>query len=568
MPTDPTTPTSSAVAQPPPTTPGIDFPVAATLSGTAGPDTLSGGFGNDVIDGNQGDDLLKGGAGDDTVVWDAGDGSDTVDGGTGSDTLRVNGSDVGETVDLAAAGDHLRLTRDVSGASVDADNVERVVINALGGPDIVFVGALRATDVRQVDVDLAASGGGGDGAADTVVFNGLVSGTSADRITFSVKDGVTSVNGLGVGLGISHADDTDRLNLNTGGGADTLDATGAVGGIGVHFDGGDGADVLAFNGGSGGDEITIARAGAPGDLGLILNGALARVALTNVETISIDAGAGDDQVTGQNGIAPFALTVDGGTGNDTLRGTDGNDTLSGGAGNDLIDGNIGKDLMLGGAGDDTLQWDPGDGSDTLDGGSGFDTLAFNGSNAGEAIEVSALADGHAQLTRNIAAVTMDLDNVERVAIRALGSTDAVTIDDLRTTDVKQVDVDLTGFDGNGDGAADTVTFTGLAGGTSADRVVLSTAVGVTSATGLGGLTLSVRGGEVADALNLDTGAGNDTLDASALNSDMTVNFNGGDGTDAVVFNGGSGADEIGIARAGGPGNIGFLLNGGVARVAL
>src|SRR6185503_2060131 len=91
--------------------------------------------------------------------------------------------------------------------------------------------------------------------------------------------------------------------------------------------------------------------------------------------------------------------------------------------------------------------------------SGTDTLAFNGSNAGEQIEVSANGS-RARLTRNIAGITMDFDGIEGVAIRALGSSDAITVDDLDGTAVKTVDVDLGGFDGNGDGAADTETVNG------------------------------------------------------------------------------------------------------------
>ena len=573
MPTVPTTPDPTAQVPPPPTTPGIDFPLAgATLTGTNDPETLSGGAGPDLITGGRGDDLLNGGGGDDTFVWNPGDGSDTVNGGADFDTLRFNGAVINESFDLSAQGDHLRLFRDVAAINMDVDNVERVVINALGGADTVTIGALRGTDVRQVDVNLAATNGGsgGDGAADSIIFNGLAGGTSSDRISFSTTAGVTAVSGLGTALNITGADDPDRLTINAGGGADTLDATGLNNAITVNFNGGDGTDVLTFNGGAGADEIGVVRAGsAPGDLGFLLKDALVgHVALQNVETIAIDAGAGDDLVFGQNGIAPFALTVDGGTGNDTLRGSDGNDTLSGGAGNDLLDGNIGRDVLLGGSGDDTLQWDPGDGSDTLDGGAGTDTMAFNGSNIGEEIELSALAGGHAQLTRNVAAITMDVDNVERVAIRALGGADTITVDDLRSTDVKQVDVELGGFDGAGDAAADTVVFTGLAGGTSADRIAVSTLGGVVSTT-LQGLALNISHADVGDALNIDTGGGADTLDASDLNSDLTVNFNGGDGADVLTFNGRAGADDIGIARAGAAaGNLGFLLNGATARVAL
>src|SRR5262249_12346229 len=152
----------------------------------------------------------------------------------------------------------------------------------------------------------------------------------------------------------------------------------------------------------------------------------------------------NDLLAGQNGIAAFTqVTLDGGAGDDDLRGGDGADTLIGGSGNDHIDGNIGADTATMGSGDDTFQWDPGDGSDTVDGQGGTDTLAFNGSNAGEEIHVT----GHS-LTRNIAAITMNYTSIEGVNVRTLGSVDQVILDDL--TGLKTVNVDLGAFDGTGD----------------------------------------------------------------------------------------------------------------------
>ena len=84
----------------------------------------------------------------------------------------------------------------------------------------------------------------------------------------------------------------------------------------------------------------------------------------------------------------------------------------GGAGNDFVDGNIGADTAQLGSGNDTFQWDPGDGSDTVDGQAGNDTLAFNGSNIGENIDARRQRP-RVRLTRNVAAITMDLDGIEQ-----------------------------------------------------------------------------------------------------------------------------------------------------------
>ena len=156
-----------------------------------------------------------------------------------------------------------------------------------------------------------------------------------------------------------------------------------------------------------------------------------------VENLVVRGLAGADTINGQNGIGALThLTLDGGAGDDTLRGGDGADLLLGGGGDDLADGNIGADTALLGAGDDRFQWDPGDGSDTVEGQGGSNALSFNGSNIGENIDVSANGS-RVRLTRDVAAITMDFDNIQRLDVRALGGSDAVTVNDLTGTDAQE-----------------------------------------------------------------------------------------------------------------------------------
>ena len=174
--------------------------------------------------------------------------------------------------------------------------------------------------------------------------------------------------------------------------------------------------------------------------------------------VVVNAGGGDDEVrlfnNAQADAEPF--TLNGGSGADRLIGDNGANVLNGEGGNDVVDGNIGADTVDLGPGNDIAQWDPGDGSDTIEGQGGSDTLDFNGSNAGEDIDVSANGE-RVRLFRNIASITQDFDGVERVDLATLGSADNVTVGDLGGTDLKTVDVNLAGFDGQGDAAADTVT---------------------------------------------------------------------------------------------------------------
>ena len=95
----------------------------------------------------------------------------------------------------------------------------------------------------------------------------------------------------------------------------------------------------------------------------------------------------------------------------------------------------------------------------VEGQGGSDRLDFNGANIGEQIELSANGP-RVRLTRNIAAIVMDLDGIETVALETLGGADTVTVGDLTGTDVKTVDVDLNAIGGTGDGPADTVIVRG------------------------------------------------------------------------------------------------------------
>jgi len=438
-------------------------PGSDTLVGTSGADTIDGGKGDDVIDGRPGPDLLLGGAGRDNIVWNPGDGSDTVDGGKGEDTLVLNTANVSEIITLSG-GDagHVLLSRNVGSVNMDLDGVERIVLGgAGGGADLFVLGDLTRSDVRQVDIDLGLVG---DRLVDTVAAGGT---EAADRIALTSDGGVVTIDGVGTDLIVRHAEAADRFAVSTGSGDDQLDVSQLKGGIGVAFDGGEGRDSAVANATRASDTILVVgvpdAANPGGDrIDFSIDGVASQLDLRNVEVMTIDAGDGDDLVDAHIYVAQTGLSVDGGRGDDTLTGGGRAETLAGGSGDDRIDGGPGADLMRGDAGDDTLVWNPGGGNDTVDGGKGDDALAFNTSNISEDIALSASADGHALLTRNIGVISMDLNDIERVAFAGGGGgADRFTIGDLTETGVDAVDIDLRLVGGSGDSQSDSVSLTSL-----------------------------------------------------------------------------------------------------------
>ena len=206
-----------------------------TLIGGSGVETLIGGNGDDSIDGNKGNDVALMGNGNDTFVWDPGDGSDTVEGQNGTDTMLFNGADASERVVLSANGGRLRFFRDPGAVTMDTDDVEVVEFKAFGGADSVTVDDLAATDVRDVKIDLAGAGGGGDGQPDGVVVDGT---DGNDRIDVSGDAGAVKVSGLAATVELLQPEGADRLDVNTLAGTDAVDTRGLdLGAIQLFVDG-------------------------------------------------------------------------------------------------------------------------------------------------------------------------------------------------------------------------------------------------------------------------------------------------------------------------------------------
>ena len=260
------------------------------------------------------------------------------------------------------------------------------------------------------------------------------------------------------------------------------------------------------------------------------------------DALIVNALGGNDRIDASAlGADTMKLTEDGGAGDDTLLGGRGNDVLLGGDGNDAIDGNQGNDTALMGAGDDRFTWDPGDGSDIIEGQAGRDAMTFNGANVAEAFDVSANG-GRVRFFRNVANITMDLNDVEAIDLNALGGADQLTVNDVSGTDLTAVNTDLAGTIGGttGDGAQDQVIVNATNG---ADVIVAGGAAGSASVTGLSA-TIGIAHAEAAqDTLTVNALGGDDVVEASGLAADaIRLEANGGDGADVLI--GGAGPDTL------------------------
>jgi Ca2+-binding RTX toxin-like protein len=438
----------------------------------------------------------------------------------------------------------------VVGGTPTVANTSQIRVFGLAGNDQLALsdvnGALPAARMSGGDGNDTLTGGSsndqlfGQAGNDTLLGKGgfdLLFGGS-DNDTLSGGDADDQVFGQG---------GNDRMIWNPG---DDTDLN----------EGGAWVDTVEVNGGNGTEQFSTTA-----------NGSRVRFDRLNPAPFSIDIGTSENLVVNMNGgddsfsasgdlAALIKLTVDGGADNDTILGTNGADTLLGGTGNDFVDGNQGDDLALLGADNDTFQWDPGDGSDTVEGQDGADTMLFSGANISENMEVSANG-GRVRFTRNVGNIVMDLNDVEAIAVNALGGADNLVVDDVSGTDLTSVRPDLAASGRGDDAAADNV----IVNATNGDDVVTVIGAGPNAqVTGLASVVSVSSASAVNDRLTVNGLAGADVIDASAVaTGSIPLTLAGGDGDDVLI--GGSGDDTL-LGGAGddvligGPGND--TLDGG------
>jgi hypothetical protein len=198
-----------------------------------------------------------------------------------------------EEFTLQAFGAKARVALDTRPSTTDSLAVEALDVTAAGGADLVDIGALDGTAVRNVTADLGFL----DGERDSIAMQGS---DGFDSIDIRRSGEAVRVTDSGFAVAIENAVAADdRLTVFGRGGVDFLSPERTVG-IGLTLDGGPGEDSI-----SGTDAADILRGGPDRD--------------------SISGLKGDDVIEGGDGDDSFTRST-----------PDGNDRVEGGAGVDTM----------------------------------------------------------------------------------------------------------------------------------------------------------------------------------------------------------------------------------------
>jgi Ca2+-binding RTX toxin-like protein len=439
----------------------------------------------------------------------------------------------------------------VVGGTPTVANTSLVRVSGLGGQDVVTLnealGALPAASLAGGAGNDTLTGGSGNDQLFGQAGNDTLLGKGGFDLLFGGSESDTLTGGDADDQAFGQSG-TDRMIWNPG---DDTDLN----------EGGDGVDTVEVNGGNGLEQFTTTANGTRVRFDRITPAPFS-IDIGTSENLLVNANGGDDSFSATGNLAALiAITVNGGTGNDTLLGSNGIDTLSGGDDNDFVDGQQGNDTASLGAGIDTFQWDPGDGSDTVEGGDGADRMQFNGANIGENMDVSANGQ-RVRFTRNIATITMDLNDVETIAARTLGGADNVVVNDLSGTDVTSVIADLTSSTGGDDLEPDNVVTNATNGG---DVVSVTGAGPNAQVSGLSAVVSASGAVAGSDRVTVNALGDDDVVDATGLAADSALlTADGGEGDDVLL--GGAGDDTLiggpgDDVLIGGPGND--TIDGGV-----
>ena len=330
---------------------------ADVLRGGAGNDTLLGRAGNDVKLGQDGNDLLIVNDGDGSDFLEGGEGLDTVQ-------VNGDNS-AGDSFRIDPNGQRVRFRRTNLGLfTLDIGTTENLDVNGQGGSDVIL-GATGLNGLIQLDLDggddndLLIGGDGADvlrgGAGDDTLLgnrgNDIVLGQDGDDLLIvNNGDGSDFLEG-GDGNDVVQVNgsntERDVINVSANGNRVQVERSNLAA-FTLDIGTTETIDINAL----GGNDSVRGSAGLAALTRLEIDGGAGRDLLVG--------GDGDDLIVGGNDID----LLFGRDGNDQLIGGEGGDFVLGEDGNDLIviDEHNGNDFVEGGRGRDTVQITTADGS--------------------------------------------------------------------------------------------------------------------------------------------------------------------------------------------------------------
>ena len=244
----------------------------------------------------------------------------------------------------------------------------------------------------------------------------------------------------------------------------------------------------------------------------------------------IYGGTGNDVIYGDDTLGTSTQG-----GNDSIDGGDGNDTIIAGAGNDTVYAGAGTDSLRGDAGADSLFG--GDGSDTIDGGAGNDTIS-GGADADTilltgAFGTDSIAGGEAITAGGVDNDTLDASAIPTAVTLSFGNEAGVLTSGSNTATFSEIETITTGAGGDTINASANTGAATFNTGAGADTITGGTGAETINA-GTGDDVVNAGGG--ADIVN--AGDGSDTVDGG----DGNDTIDGGTGAD--LLSGGAGADSL------------------------
>jgi Ca2+-binding RTX toxin-like protein len=324
---------------------------------THGDDLIDGGAGNDYLVGHAGADRITGGEGDDMLFGDAGlsqiplqwHGNDDLDGGDGNDTLYGHGGD--DTLSGGSGADalygHEANDRIYGGAGAD-------VLSGGDGSDVLYGEDGDDRLDGNAGDDLLDGGAGADQLSGGEGDDSLIGGSGDDTLYAGIGN-----DALFAGTGDDLLQGYEGDDFLSGGAGDD-DVVGGAGNDHFLYNLGDGVDVFADS--SGTDTVRFGPGIELASAAVFLSGGYLIFQFNPTDSLYIQGNAieryvfADGVALSPEQILEHATWIGGGSGNDSIAGTDTDDVFLLGPADDLF---------IGRGGDDVYVFNPGNGHDVI-----------------------------------------------------------------------------------------------------------------------------------------------------------------------------------------------------------